>query len=125
MSENKWQADVDKYKEMAEPFESVDKAQQVSKAFISALRKLRENYRIAELTVSFIVYAKDGETETAISGGAGWGNQLMQVQLAKNSFDQEFKHVMKLLSDVLTPQDVKDFITDPKGEQAEAEDATA
>lgn len=109
-------ADPKKYAKLAEPLESVELASKASEAFLDALQKLREHYHIPELTVSFIIYAKDGDEVAALRGGAGWGDQLLQMRLAKDSFDREYAHAMALMTRVTNSYAHKDvFITDPNG----------
>lgn len=48
-------------------------------------------------------------------GGAGWGNQLYQTQLAKRALDQEFDYlarVTQFLADSM-PKAARELITDP------------
>jgi len=115
---SKLYSDPEKYKQLAKPFESVEEAQKVAAAFCGALAKLREQYRIPELTVSYMLYAEaEAENESvALRGGAGWGDQIKQLRLAKDCFDREYAHAMLLMQAVVADFGAKDMlITDPDG----------
>lgn len=91
---NQWDADPDKYAEMSKPFASEEEATKVVGAFFDGVRKLREQYRIAELTMQCQVYIETAEGRTKLKLGGGWGSQLEQAKLAKRSADQEINHLL-------------------------------
>ena len=109
--------DPEKYAQLAEPFGSVEEAIKVAEAFRTALCRLREQYRIPELAVSFLMYAKDGVGIVDLQGRLGLGDKTKQLQLAKASFDQEYKDAMKLLKNIVSDFDASGrLITDIDGE---------
>ena len=108
--------DPEKYARMAEPFDSVEQATQVVEAFLNALARLREQYRIPELIVSVMIYAKYENGIASMQGGSGWGDQMKQLQLAKLSFDREYNDAMRLLKGIVNDFDASErLITDPDG----------
>ena len=116
---NNFEADPEKYKQLSQPFESAEEAERVANAFLNAVRKLREEYRIAELVIQFQVYLKEGEEVQALIGGGGWGNQLYQANLARRAADREFEHlglVLELLVKAM-PKAQAALITDPKADE--------
>lgn len=112
---NRWQADPKKYAELSSPFESVEQAQEVMKAFCAAVAKLREQYHIPEFIFRLQAYAKHEQGIVVLSGGAGFGNQLQQAQLAKNAFDTEFECLREMLEQITLsmPRLKRDLVTDP------------
>jgi hypothetical protein len=118
---NEWGADPEKYKRLSEPFESVEQCEAAMNAFLVAIGKLRESYKIPELIVSFQACArnKDGEVN-AYTGGAGWGDQLLQAALARRSADEEMAHLARVISAISRAYpDAHDMlITDPDEEMA-------
>lgn len=94
-----WVGDPDKYAELSKPFETQEEAEKVAQAFFNAVRTLREQYRIAELTMQAQVYVGDAdkpEEQKQLSFGGGWGNQLQQARLAKRSADNEINHLLAM-----------------------------
>jgi hypothetical protein len=121
---NEWQADPEKYERLAEPFESDELALVAARAFLGELATLREKYRIPELIVQYQLYVKsksDDAGPQACTGGAGWGNQLYQCQLAKQAMDQEFDHLARVLEMISysIPKAKRQLITDPAAERSE------
>lgn len=124
---NRWEADPKKYEEMAKPFESEEQAEQVAIEFLNAVRKLREQYRIAELIIQYQVYVQKDNSTYILRGGGGWGHQLYQAQLAKRAADQEFDHLARVIETISAaiPKARKELITDPRIESEAAEGASA
>jgi hypothetical protein len=117
MSEtNEWGADPEKYAKLAEPIPALD-AQALGNAFLKAIGHLREQYHIPELLVQFVVYVDDGQ---AMKGGAGWGDQMKQAQLARRMADQEYAHLIRVLASIVNamPDAADMLITDPSAEGA-------
>lgn len=92
--DNTWKADPEKYAEMSKPFESQEEAEKVATEFFNAVRRLREQYRIAELTMQCQIYVNTLDGVVRLISGGGWGDQLEQAKLAKRSADQEFNHLL-------------------------------
>lgn len=92
-----WVGDPDKYAELSKPFEDREEAELVAQAFFNAVRTLREQYRIAELTIQAQIYIGGEETPERLVFGGGWGNQLEQARLAKRSADTEINHLLVMI----------------------------
>lgn len=124
MSKNQWGADPEKYKRLSEPFESEEQATLVSNAFLVAVGKLREQYKIPDLIISFRATLKKDDSVYAFHSSAGWGNQLLQAKLARQSADQEFAHLVRVVDGLVAayPESEEEFITDPM--EAEQENDT-
>jgi len=116
---NHWGADPEKYARLSEPFESEERMGAAANSFLAALGKLREQYKIPDLIVAFQGNVKTAEGIRPFYGGAGWGNQLLQAQLARRSADQEFAHLARVVSGIVAayPDTEGDFITDPSESQ--------
>lgn len=120
MPENQFKADPAKYARLAKPHESQKHAEVAVKAFTAELAALREKYRIPELLIQFQVYLKMDEGEGSMRGGAGWGNQSLQAELAKRAFDQEFNalcYIVQVLAAGM-PKLRTNLITDPEFAEA-------
>ena len=100
MAKNQWNADPEKYAQMAEPFESVEQAKEVAAEFLKAVGRLREQYRIAEMTIQVQVYAQGEDGHKIVSGGAGYGDQMEQAKMAHRAFNQELGYLFKMLRTV-------------------------
>lgn len=119
---NEWNADPDKYKRLAEPFQDRLEAQRACNAFIDELAALREKYHIPELCCQLVVYVKtetpDGEGgKESIAGGAGWGNQIVQARMARAMADRETDAALDMIQNLAARTDAvaRLLITDPKG----------
>lgn len=116
MSKNMWGADPEKYERLSIPFESPEQMEAAASSFLAALAKLREQYKIPDLIVSFQGDVQVGDDVRAFYGGAGWGNQIRQAKLAKRSADQEFNHLLRIMREILHeyPDTEELLITDPE-----------
>lgn len=116
MSKNEWGADPAKYKKLRKPYEDEEHAQVAVNAFLVDIAQLREKHHIAELTVQCQVYIKDGDEILTMHGGAGWGDQNKQAELAKLMFDREFDHlcIVTGLLAARMPGVRRMLLTDPK-----------
>jgi hypothetical protein len=114
--DNEWKADPKKYAEIAQPFESEEQATKVAAEFFNAVRKLREQYRIPEVIVSYQVYVKTDKGVEALMGSGGWGDQSQQAKLAKRCFDVEIESFFMMFDNLLAkrPRTSLSFLTDPK-----------
>lgn len=118
---NEWGADPKKYKELCKPFEDEVHARAATNAFLSDVRLLREKHRIPELVVHFHVYlapAAGEEGRMILRGGAGWGDQRKQAQIAKELFDREFESLCGMVYHLAgrMPNVRTALLTDPTGE---------
>lgn len=113
---SRWVGDPDKYAELAKPFASQEEAERVVGEFVNAVRRLREQYRIPELIVQLQVYITMDDGVHGMAGGAGWGDQSKQAQLAKSAADLEFDSLMLLIENLVhrIPQARQMLITDPE-----------
>lgn len=120
MSSNMWDADPELYAKLAEPMENQEQALLNAKGFLAEIRRLREKYHIPELIVQYVVYCKDDEGRLALSGGAGWGDQVKQLGLAHMCMDRELNSLGSIIEKIALsiPRVRHQLITDPKVEAA-------
>lgn len=122
--ENQWGADPAKYKRLSKPVESREHAQVMASAFLADVAQLREKHRIPELTVQFVIYVQDGNDLVSLNGGAGWGDQTRQAQLAKAMFDREFDSLAMITTHLAMrmPKVRQMLLTNPDPNKPEIED---
>lgn len=123
MSSNMWDADPELYAKLAEPMENQEQALLNAKGFLLEVRRLREKYHVPELIVQYVIYCKDDEGPLALSGGAGWGDQMKQLNLAHMCMNRELAALGNIVDKISSsfPRVAAELITDPKIEKPKKE----
>jgi hypothetical protein len=110
-----FEADPQKYAELSKPFDSQEEAEHAAREFFNGVRALREQCRIPEVVLQFVIYVQGEGEVLSLSGGGGWGDQLKQAQIARRAADREFEHLGLLvrgIADAIPPAGDA-LITDP------------